>query len=104
MRGRLLNPLAIGRSLGFVLVAIAMVATVLHLRRDARPTPSPLSQPWVSADRLAAELTRCRTLALAAKDDARCEAAWAENRRRFFTYAPGATPAHAGTPKKVDAQ
>jgi hypothetical protein len=25
---------------------------------------------------------------MAAKDDAACEAAWAENRRRFFTYRP----------------
>ena len=25
---------------------------------------------------------------MAAQDDAACEAAWAENRRRFFTYRP----------------
>jgi hypothetical protein len=25
---------------------------------------------------------------MAAKDDAACEAAWAENRRRFFAYRP----------------
>ena len=33
---------------------------------------------------------------MAAKDDAACEAAWAENRRRFFTYRP--TPSAAATP------
>ena len=33
---------------------------------------------------------------MAAKDDAACEAAWAENRRRFFTYRPA--PSAAATP------
>jgi hypothetical protein len=35
---------------------------------------------------------------MAAKDDATCEAAWAENRRRFFTYRPvdSAAPARTG--------
>jgi hypothetical protein len=35
---------------------------------------------------------------MAAKDDATCEAAWAENRRRFFTYRPAdsAAPARTG--------
>jgi hypothetical protein len=34
---------------------------------------------------------------MAAKDDAACEAAWAENRRRFFTYrhADGAVSAQS---------
>jgi len=35
---------------------------------------------------LARELARCREIGMAAKDDAACEAAWAENRRWFFTY------------------
>ena len=41
------------------------------------------------------ELQRCQALGLAAKDDAACEAAWAENRRRFFTYQPP-SDAHNG--------
>ena len=38
----------------------------------------------VPADPLAQELARCNTLGMAAKDDARCQAAWAANRLRFF--------------------
>ena len=41
-------------------------------------------------------MSRCQALAMAAKDDAACEAAWAENRRRFFTYRPA--PSAAATP------
>ena len=40
------------------------------------------------SDPLAPELARCQAIGMAAKDDAACEAAWAENRRRFFTYRP----------------
>jgi hypothetical protein len=34
-------------------------------------------------------------LAAQAKDDAACEAAWAESRRRFFTYQPSPNAAVA---------
>jgi hypothetical protein len=43
-----------------------------------------------SADPLARELVRCRAIGMAAKDDAACASAWAENRCRFFTYVPAA--------------
>jgi hypothetical protein len=33
-------------------------------------------------------MTRCEALGMAAEQDARCEAAWAEIRRRFFIYRP----------------
>ena len=99
MRGRLLNFPAIGRAAGFALVAAAMVAAAVHFARDAgsaRPQPPKIAAP---ADPLAGELRRCQALAMAAKDDAACEAAWAESRRRFFTYRPApsapATPAAA---------
>ncbi len=32
---------------------------------------------------------------MAAKDDGACEAAWAENRRRFFTHHPAGSAASA---------
>jgi conjugative transfer region protein TrbK len=99
MRGRLLKFSAIGRGAGFALVAAAMVAAAVHFAYDAgnvRPHPAEASAP---SDPLANELSRCQALAMAAKDDAACEAAWAENRRRFFTYRPApnaaATPAAA---------
>ena len=88
MRGRLLNLRAVTRAAGFALVAVAIVATAIHLGRDqAVPRPAravvlPLADPLVR------EIKRCEALGMAAEQDAKCEAAWAENRRRFFTYHP----------------
>ena len=62
MRTRLLNLPAVGRAVGFL------------------------------PDSLAEELKRCQLIADQAKDDPACEAAWAENRRRFFTYTPASGP------------
>ena len=96
MRGRLLNFPAIGRAVGFALVAAAIIAAAVHFEHEARsvrPHPAEASAP---VDPLASELNRCQALAMAAKDDAACEAAWAENRRRFFTYRPA--PSAAATP------
>ena len=88
MRVRLFNLRAVTRAAGFTLVAVAIVATAIHLGRDqAVPRPArtvvlPLADPLVR------EIKRCEALGMAAEQDARCEAAWAENRRRFFTYHP----------------
>ncbi len=96
MRGRLLNFPAIRRAAGFAFVAAAIVAAAVHFERVARGVRSQAAGATASADPLASELRRCQALAMAAKDDAACEAAWAENRRRFFTYRPA--PSAAGTP------
>lgn len=93
MRARLLQLPAIARAVGFALVAIAMIAAALHFRAT---TSRIAVQPQASAaalDPLAAELKQCQLIAAQAKDDPACEAAWAENRRRFFTYAPASSPA-----------
>jgi conjugative transfer region protein TrbK len=99
MRGRLLNLPAIARVLGFAFAAIVIVAAALHFRTppariDPRAadvtTPAPLAE----------ELRRCQLIANQAKDDPACEAAWAENRRRFFTYAP-ASASRAAAPKSA---
>jgi len=37
---------------------------------------------------LAAAMARCQALGMAAENDAACQAAWAENRRRFFNDSP----------------
>ena len=101
MRGRLLNLPAIARALGFVFVAIAVVATALHFRtRSARIDPRPADISTTS-DPLAEELKRCQLIADQAKDDPACEAAWAENRRRFFTYAPASAPMPADSAKST---
>lgn len=88
MRGRPFSLRAVARVAGFGLVAVAIVATAIHLGRDqAVPRPArtvvlPLIDPLVR------EIKRCEALGMAAEQDARCEAAWAESRRRFFTYDP----------------
>jgi conjugative transfer region protein TrbK len=94
MRGRLLNVGAIGRATGFALVGLAIIATAVHFRHSDAPHAT-LSAPSHISDPLARELTRCQAIGMAAKDDATCEAAWAENRRRFFVYRP---PASAAAP------
>jgi len=93
MRGRPLNIAAIGRAAGFVLVAAAIVATAIHFRHDDARQSTPRSTPSIQSDPLAVELARCQAIGMAAKDDAACETAWAENRRRFFTYRPAPSAA-----------
>ena len=95
MRGRLLNFPAIARAIGFAIVAVAIVAATLYFREA--PSRLPVHPPSLAAaiDPLPDELKRCQVLAAQAKDNAACEAAWAESRRRFFTYQP---PSDATTP------
>ncbi len=94
MLGRALDMPAIGRSVGFALVAAAIVAATLHFRehepRGLQASPEAASSP------LTEQLQRCQAVAARAEDDAACEAAWAENRRRFFTYDPA--PREAASP------
>ncbi|MBN9564000.1 MAG: putative entry exclusion protein TrbK-alt [Alphaproteobacteria bacterium] len=91
MRPRFLNLPAIARAVGFAVVAVAIVAATLHFREAPLRSPDPAASPAATSDPLSDELKRCQVLAAQAKDDADCEAAWAENRRRFFTYRPPST-------------
>jgi conjugative transfer region protein TrbK len=84
MRGRLLNRPAIGRAAGFALVAAAIVATAVHFRHGVGGGPIAASSGAPAVDPLAAALAHCQAMGAAAKGDSPCEAAWAENRRRFF--------------------
>jgi conjugative transfer region protein TrbK len=104
MRGRLLNMPAIGRAVGFALVAAAIVAAALHFRYNEPRLQGLYVNPAAASDPLTDELKRCQALATQAKDDAACEAAWAESRRRFFTYrlAPNAAASSAASPKSSD--
>jgi conjugative transfer region protein TrbK len=95
MRGRLLNLPAIARAAGFVLVAIAIIAAALQFRQIPSRVEERRAGPAAASDQLSEELKRCQVLAAQAKDEAACEAAWAESRRRFFTYQP---PSNATTP------
>jgi conjugative transfer region protein TrbK len=86
MRGRLLDIPAFGRAAGFALVATPIVATMAHFdshKAEPEPTTARLKP---SVDPLAVELARCQSIGIAAQNDVACAAAWAENRRRFFTY------------------
>ena len=96
MRTCPLNIATIGRAAGFVLVAGAIVATAISFHRDDPRQNAPASSPAIQSDPLARELARCQTIGTAAQNDGSCAAAWAENRRRFFTYRPA--PSAASTP------
>jgi conjugative transfer region protein TrbK len=96
MRRRLLNIPAIGRAVGFAVAAAAIVAAALHVQTSEPGIQGRQVTPATSSDPLTEELQRCQILATQANDDPACEAAWAESRRRFFTYRPA--PNAAATP------
>ncbi len=94
MRGWLFNLRAVARAAGFALVAVAIVATAIHLgRHEVAPRPAGTAVA-PQTDPLVQEIARCEALGMAAEQDTECNAAWAENRRRFFTY----RPADSGSP------
>ena len=88
MRGRPLQVKAIARAAGYIVVAAAITATAFHFRHDGTSASAPVRMPAAVSDPLAPELARCQAIGMAARDDVACEAAWAENRRRFFMYRP----------------
>jgi conjugative transfer region protein TrbK len=88
MGGRLLNLPAIGRAAGCLLVAAAIIAATVQFHRHGAPRSLPTSAVASRPDPLAAAMARCQALGMAAENDAACEAAWAENRRRFFDDSP----------------
>ena len=92
---------AIARAAAYAAVAAVIGATVLTVRHNDMDAPASARAPATGSDPLASELARCQTIGMAAKDDAACEAAWAENRRRFFTYrhADGAVSAQSSDRK-----
>jgi conjugative transfer region protein TrbK len=80
---------AIVRSVSYAVVAAAIVAATFHFRQhDPKPRNSAGIAAAPSTNPLERELARCEALGMAAKDDAACAAAWAENRRQFFTDIP----------------
>ncbi len=78
------------RSIAMAAVAATVGALALVAITDTAPPAShyavgetPDASAPVTVDPLRAELARCRTLP-ANRDDARCQAAWDVNRRRFM--------------------
>jgi conjugative transfer region protein TrbK len=102
MRAGPLNVAAWARALGLVAVTIATVMASVHFRDNDSGivAAAKLGFPAHETNPLAGELARCRAIGMAALEDATCKAAWAENRRRFFsagstadrTTAPTARP------------
>jgi conjugative transfer region protein TrbK len=104
-RGQLLNMAAIGRAAGFLLVAALIVAAIVQVARQKPRAPANPIVASTTADSLKQELARCQRLGASATSDAACETAWAENRRRFFTYRQpqtGPAPAQSPTTSKSD--
>ena len=96
---------AIARAAAYAAVAAVIGATLLTARHNDMDTSASARAPATGSDPLASELAHCQTIGMAARDDAACEAAWAENRRRFFTYRPtdSATSAHSADRKHAAA-
>ena len=96
---------AAARVIGLLAIGAAIVATDLHLRHSGiSPADHSDARAAAPSDPLAHELLRCRAIGIKAKDDAACDATWAENRRRFFaplTERPSALapPSTTGQPK-----
>jgi conjugative transfer region protein TrbK len=88
MRGQLLNLPAVARAAGCVLVAATIIAAAVQFHRHGAPSPLPTSSVASRPDPLAAAMARCQSLGMAAENDAACQAAWSENRRRFFNDSP----------------
>ena len=87
---------ATARAVGLLAVGAAIVATDMRLRQhDVDPPDRVAAGAVAPRDRLARELRRCSAIGIKAENDAACEAAWAENRRRFFAPPSERTPADA---------
>ena len=92
----------IGRAAGFLIVAGMIVAATIHMRGRVASPSEPEPHAAKQDDPLLAELKRFQRIGMAAATEAACESAWAENRRRFFTY--GTPPASVATPTATPAR
>jgi conjugative transfer region protein TrbK len=88
MRLRSAKISAIARVAGYVAVAAVIAAAALHFRHAETGALVETHACPQQDDSLAAELSHCQSIGMAAQDDQACASAWADNRRRFFTYAP----------------
>jgi conjugative transfer region protein TrbK len=66
----------------------ALVAAIVHAEHSVPRAHTQSAVTRLKDYALTRELARCQQIGVAAKNDARCDAAWAENRRRFFSYGP----------------
>ena len=79
-----MNPMIIARTAAVVVLAGAVLACALEwAQRNRMPAPS-TATAHDDMDPLADELSRCKTLAAEAANDATCKVAWSQNRARFL--------------------
>jgi conjugative transfer region protein TrbK len=74
----------LARTAAVALLAGAIVTAVVTLHdrgEDNKQPPAPAAE---GNDPLVSELARCKALGIEAANDASCQAAWAESRKRFF--------------------
>ena len=97
---------ATARAIGLLAIGAAIVATDEHLRQHSvTPADRAAAGAVAPRDPLARELLRCQAIGIKAEGDAACEAAWTQNRRRFFAPLSERAPAdedprtNAGPPK-----
>jgi conjugative transfer region protein TrbK len=98
----LIRRLGIGtaaRAIGFLAIKAEIMVTDVHLRHSSF-SPGDHSDARAAGpnDALARELRRCQAIGMKAKDAAACQAAWAENRRRFFAPLADHPPALSISP------
>ncbi len=86
MRGCALTFGCLGLFLGYAAAGTGIVATLVHFAHEANLAGRVGAILTPDKDGLARELARCQQMGIGASDDPRCQAAWAENRRRFFDY------------------
>jgi conjugative transfer region protein TrbK len=91
---------AAGKTAGFALVGAAILATAIHIHHGEGPARGE-GRPSQAADPLAPALARCQAIGAAAQTDRDCDAAWAQNRLRFFGAGAGAASGPANRPKTV---
>jgi conjugative transfer region protein TrbK len=86
MRGCALTLGCLGLVLGYAAAGTGIVATLVHFAHQANQAGRTGAVLPVGQDALVRELVRCQHIGTMAADDARCQAAWTENRRLFFDY------------------
>ena len=84
---RVINWYFLGPVIGYIVTAIALVAAVVHFahHRGRLALPPASAMQRTPNDALAHEIAHCQAMGAEAANDTDCIAAWAENRRRFFS-------------------
>lgn len=78
----------LARAVAVVLLGLAVLMVVIHGGGERPEFITSIDPATIETTPLQTELARCKDLGMAAADDARCKAAWAESRARFLRTDP----------------